>query len=147
MNTPTFFCKKKLLCVIGLQRFYLDPAAALPCALLVFRCADAPRKVRLHSVSLRMTHTAMIKDEQKTKKSPLQNARGRRIAVPPLFTDKTASTDTGICRARITGDTVTAYWQNAFGVQLARVFGKSLSPSYTNRRLSAQRNFAYYSWS
>ena len=61
-----------LLFVIGLQRFYLDPAAALPCALLVFRHADAPRKVRLHSVSLRMTHTVVIdKKQAKNKKIAL----------------------------------------------------------------------------
>ena len=145
MNTP-FFCKKTLLFVIGLQRFYLAPAAALPCALLVFRCADAPCKVRLHSVSLRMTHTVVIKSVKNKKIALAEKQEGdgsRYHLCSPIKRPQ----PTQICRTRITGDTVTAYWQNAFGVQLARVFGKPLSPSYTNRRLSVQRKFAYYSWS
>ena len=127
-----------LLCGIGLQRFCLDPATALPCALLVSRHADAPRKVRLHSVSLRMTHTAVIKSKQKTKNRPCKMQEGDKSRY------HLCSPQSGLIGTkmpfRITGDTVTAYLRHgAFGVQLARVFGKVLSPSYTNRRLSAQR--------
>ena len=112
MNTPNFL-QKTLLFVIGLQCFYLDPTAALPCALLVFRCADAPRKVRLHSVSLRMTPTVVIKNV-KNKKIALakkQEGDGSRYHLcSPIKRPHTAQ----ICRSRITGDTVTAYLPRGF---------------------------------